>query len=97
MQKVKAYQRAIVIHKLFSIRDASQHEVVSEEFANEHHHKANQDPPEIAQKLIEAVRISSIPKAIIGDALLGIQNATKYTDRQLTASHGSCSRSTSNC
>ena len=88
MQKVRAYQRAIVIHKLFRVRDTAQYKVVSEEFANEHHHKTNQDPTDIAQKFIEAVRISPIPKIIISGDLLGIQNATDRSCQQLTASQG---------
>ena len=63
--KVSTYQSAIVIHKLFGIRDSSQYKIVSEEFANKHHHKTNQDPSDVTHKLIEAVRISSIPKVLV--------------------------------
>ena len=97
MQKVRAYQRAIVIHKLLRVRDTSQYKVVSEEFANEHHHKTNQDPPDIAQKLIEAVRISSIPKIIISDVLLGIQKRYRSLVPTIDGITGSWDRPTSHC
>eukprot|EP01043_Picozoa_sp_COSAG02_P048152 COSAG02_NODE_4699_length_5081_cov_2.268165_3_plen_55_part_00 len=50
---------------------------MGEEFANEHHYKTNQDPSDVAHKVIEAVRISSIPKVIIYDVQFGLQNATE--------------------
>ena len=61
----KAYQRAIVFHKLLSIRDISHDEVVREYFANEHHNKANHYPTQVAPELIEAVHIRARPTVII--------------------------------